>query len=93
MNSILKKKEGSSIKNKRTVTDERKTLVPTRKCEKKDHEGKALLKLSEAMINKYKVQEKNISIEEQHMSLKFRFETMQYHQTLKNLIVSDAEIN
>jgi hypothetical protein len=45
------------------------------------------------MINKYKVQEKKISIEEQHMSLKLRFETMQYRQKLENLGVSDAEID
>ncbi len=52
-----------------------------------------MLKLSEAMINKYKVQEKKISIEEQHMSLNLHFEIIQYHQKLKNLGVSDAEID
>jgi hypothetical protein len=63
--------------------------VPTKKRDKKDAEGAALMNLTKAMVNKYKCQEKKLVMEEKHMSLKLRFETMPYRQQLKTLGVAE----
>ena len=88
--TVAAEKKIRSSKKKR---DERKTLVPTKKRDKKDAEGAALMNLTKAMVNKYKCQERKLEMEEKHMSLKLRFETMQYRQQLKTLGVAEHEID
>ncbi len=51
------------------------------------------MNLTKPMVNKYKCQERKLEMEEKHMSLKLRFEMMQYRQQLKTLGVAEHEID
>jgi hypothetical protein len=89
------KSSTKSSANKK-ISDERKSLVPKKRKRKEDSEGKTLLKLTKAMMTKYKCEEKKVKceeerlalerkkmvMEEQQRSLQMRFELFSYHQQL-----------
>jgi hypothetical protein len=89
------------------LSEERKSLVPKKRRRKEDSEGKTLLKLMKAMMTKYKCEEKKVKCEEERLalerqkivmeaqqrSLQMHFELFSYCQQLKNIGISEDDIN
>jgi hypothetical protein len=100
-------KSSSKSSSNLNLSEERKSLVPKKQKKKEDSEGKTLLKLTKAMMTKYKCEEKKVkceeqklalerkkmAMEEQQRSLNMRFGLFSYRQQLKNLGVSEEDIN